>query len=529
MKYNITSFFIIISIQMAIAQPELDIKPNRIVFEDLFNRLDHAYLINKGNQTLTIDSVQFKETLYLIDYANNEEPPFTIAPDDSVRMSVVLSNFQMVSISDTSDTIYVYNNGISNPEPLRVKIDFFEDEYGNFTGTVTDSITPLQNSTLYFFYGGIYLLDTAFTDLNGNYNISLPEGDYSIAAEKEGYYVQFHDSTYDPYFARIEDLDSGQVINVNFNMLSIEDTNYSVSGTVMDSVNGTPIDKGIIIVRKGKHVPIGKPGASFLEDTLNTFAGFIRPDGSYKVFIARQDTFYLQAYTNYFLPGYYNDEGIASVYWQNADSLLIDSVIINKDVFLLRDSSYGAGSIAGSINILTEGAQSDFEGITLLAKSIETGALYSYNFGKEDGAYRVYNLPYGTYELIGQKIGWENATSQHVTIDPVNTQINNITITFTLTNVDDELPIPDNIILNQNYPNPFNPLTTISFYIPRQVFVELKISNILGQTIALLVNDDLSAGNYKIKFDASNLASGIYLYSLRAGKFIQSNKMLLLK
>ena len=82
MKYNIISFFIILSFQLAIAQPELDIKPNQIAFEDLFNRLDHAYLINKGDQTLTIDSVQFKESFYIIDYNNNEEPPFTIEPDD---------------------------------------------------------------------------------------------------------------------------------------------------------------------------------------------------------------------------------------------------------------------------------------------------------------------------------------------------------------------------------------------------------------------------------------------------------------
>ncbi|RKY94570.1 MAG: hypothetical protein DRQ01_02035 [Ignavibacteriae bacterium] len=529
MNCKIISFLIIISFPVAYAQPELDIKPNRIEFKDLFNRLDHAYLINKGNETLTIDSLQFKESLYLIDYDNNEEPPFSIAPNDSVKMSVILSGFQIITISDTSDTIYVYNDGINSPEPLRVKIDFFEDEYGDFTGTVTDSITLLENANVYFFYNGIYLLDTATTDVNGNYSATLPEGDYTIATEMSGYYVQFHDSTYDPYFAKIEELDSGEVITINFNMLEIEDTNFSVSGSIFDSLNGTPMDKGIIIVRRGKHVPTMKPGASLLLDTLNAFAGLIRPDGSFKVFVQQQNYYYLQAYTNYFLPGYYNDEGVASVYWQNADSLLINNVIIDKNVFLLRDSSYGAGSIAGSINIQKEGTQSDLEGITLLARSVDNGALYSYNFGKEDGAYRVSNLPFGTYELIGQKIGFDNAISQVVTIDPFNTQIINITITFTPTDVNDELPLPDNIILHQNYPNPFNPSTTISFYIPQEDFVELKISNILGETITILIKNNLSAGNYNIQFDASNFASGIYFYTLRAGKFIQTNKMLLLK
>jgi hypothetical protein len=529
MNIKFLSIYLLVLTGLAIAQPELDIKPNKIVFEDLFNRFDYAYLINKGDQILSMDSLNFKKEIYLIDFENNLELPFTINPDDSVRMNVTLSGFYHVTLSDTSDTIYVFNDGISSPEPLRVKIDFFEDEYGDFAGTVTDSITLLENANVYFFYNGIYLLDTATTDVNGNYTTTLPTGSYSIACEKDGYYVVFHDSTYDPFFAKIENLDSGEVKTINFNMLEIKDTSYSVSGIVSDSINGNPMPNGVIIVRKGKHVPTMKQGQTLLEDTLNAFAGLIQPDGSYKVFVQQQDTFYLQAYTNYFLPGYYNDEGIASVYWQNADSLLIDSMIVNKDVFLLRDSSYGAGSIAGSINIQTEGAQSDFEGITLLARSIDNGALYSYNFGKEDGAYRVSNLPYGTYELIGQKIGLENAISEIVTIDPFNNQINNIIITFLTTDVNDELPLPDNIVLHQNYPNPFNPTTTISFYIPQEDFVELKISNILGETVTVLIKNNLSAGNYNAQFDASNFASGIYFYTLRAGKFIQTNKMLLLK
>jgi hypothetical protein len=529
MNIKLLSIFLLVQTGLAVGQPELDIKPNKIEFEDLFNRFDYAYLINKGNQTLTIDSLNFKENIYLVDFENNLELPFTINPDDSVRMNVTLSGFYHVTLSDTSDTIYVFNDGINSPELLRVKIDFFEDEYGDFTGTVTDSITPLVNANVYFFYGGIYLLDTAGTDINGNYTVTLPEGDYTIAAEKEGYYVQFHDSTYDPYFAKIERLDSGEVKTISFNMLEIIDTNLSVSGTVFDSSGGTVMEKGIVIVRKGKHVGTMKQGQSLLEDTLSAFAGLIQPDGSFKVFVQLDNYYFLQAYTNYFLPGYYNDEGIASVYWQNADSLLISNGVIDKNVFLLRDSSYGAGSIGGTINFITSNFQNDYEGITLLARSVDNGALYSYNFGKEDGAYRVYNLPYGTYQLIGQKIGLENAISQVVTIDPFNTQINNITITFSPTNVNNELPLPDNIVLHQNYPNPFNPVTTISFNIPQEDFVELKISNILGETITVLINSNLSAGNYNIQFDASNFASGIYFYTLHAGEFIQTNKMLLLK
>jgi hypothetical protein len=529
MHRNIFFIIILIFSRFTLAQPELDIKPNRIEFEDLFSRFDKAYLINKGDQVLTIDSLNYKDNIYLIEFENNLQLPFTIIPDDSVTMNVTLSGFYNVTLSDTSDTIYVFNDGINSPEPLRVKIDFFEDEFGDFTGTVVDSITPLENANLYFFYSGLYLLDTAFTDLNGNYSINLPEGEYTIAAEKQGYYVQFYDSTYDPYFAKIEELDSGEVKTINFNLLEIADTNLSVSGSVFDSINGNPMPFGLVIIRRGTHVPSLKPMQSLLDDTLNAFGGLIQPDGSFKVFVQVDNYYFLQAYTNYFLPGYYNDEGIASVYWQNADSLLIDSAILNKDVFLLRDSSYGAGSIAGSINIQTERVQSDFEGITLLARSTENGALYSYNFGKEDGAFKVSNIPYGTYELIGQKIGLEDAISEIVTIDPINNQINNIIITFSTTDVLNESILPGDFRLYPNYPNPFNPSTTISFFLPQADNVELRIMNILGETIAVLINDNLTAGNYEVQFDASNLSSGIYFYTLRAGNFVQTNKMVLLK
>ena len=106
----------------------------KIEFEDLFNRFDKTYLINKGDALLTIDSLSFNESYYIIDFEDNRQLPFTIVPDDSIEMNVTLSGFYHITVSDTSDTIYVYNDGINNPEPLRVKIDFFDDEYGDFNG-----------------------------------------------------------------------------------------------------------------------------------------------------------------------------------------------------------------------------------------------------------------------------------------------------------------------------------------------------------------------------------------------------------
>ena len=86
-----------------------------------------------------------------------------------------------------------------------------------------------------------------------------------------------------------------------------------------------------------------------------------------------------------------------------------------------------------------------------------------------------------------------------------------------------------NFRLYQNYPNPFNPVTSISFSLPKRSFVTLKVYNIIGKEISTLVNGIKQTGNYKVKFNSSELPSGIYIYKLTADKFINSKKMILLK
>ncbi len=89
--------------------------------------------------------------------------------------------------------------------------------------------------------------------------------------------------------------------------------------------------------------------------------------------------------------------------------------------------------------------------------------------------------------------------------------------------------IPESFILQQNYPNPFNPTTTISYAIPNSGFVELKIYDMLGSEVAVLVNKEQLLGNYKVEFNASTLSSGIYFYKLQSGNFSITKKLILLK
>jgi hypothetical protein len=89
--------------------------------------------------------------------------------------------------------------------------------------------------------------------------------------------------------------------------------------------------------------------------------------------------------------------------------------------------------------------------------------------------------------------------------------------------------IPEKFVLNQNYPNPFNPTTTIEFYLPKQSQVMLNVFNTLGQQVKSLINEDLSSGKHSVRFDASGLSSGVYLYRFQTNNFHVIKKMILAK
>lgn len=90
--------------------------------------------------------------------------------------------------------------------------------------------------------------------------------------------------------------------------------------------------------------------------------------------------------------------------------------------------------------------------------------------------------------------------------------------------------VPDKFYLYQNYPNPFNPVTVIRYTLSGNRFVTLKVFDILGNEVDILINEKKEAGIYSVQFDGSNLSSGVYLYRLNAdGNIIDTKRMVLLK
>jgi len=92
-----------------------------------------------------------------------------------------------------------------------------------------------------------------------------------------------------------------------------------------------------------------------------------------------------------------------------------------------------------------------------------------------------------------------------------------------------ETSIATQFELYQNYPNPFNPTTTIRYQIPERSFVTLRVFDVLGNEVVSLLNEEKEAGSYESTFDAEGLSSGIYFYQMKAGKYIETKKMIMMK
>lgn len=131
------------------------------------------------------------------------------------------------------------------------------------------------------------------------------------------------------------------------------------------------------------------------------------------------------------------------------------------------------------------------------------------------------NYPFGEYKFV---VSFNNKSYEH--------KFNIVQFT----DLEFENNIPSEFILFQNYPNPFNPNTVISYQLSELSKVSLKIYDILGNEIAVLVNEEKEAGNYQVNFDASKLTSGVYYYTIRAipsassiHGFVKTKKMLIVK
>ncbi len=171
------------------------------------------------------------------------------------------------------------------------------------------------------------------------------------------------------------------------------------------------------------------------------------------------------------------------------------------------------------VNAITDQVVGSFDNITYNKTNLEKYANIDYEVdcsGIIPGDYylRLVTNVNGNANYALANIISDNTTLAKKNFNKVNFTGSEIPITYELSN---------------NFPNPFNPSTTIRYQIPQDGIVTLKIYDILGSEVATLVNEEKLAGKYEVNFNASSLASGVYIYKIQAGSFVNSKKMILLK
>ncbi|MBN1300513.1 MAG: T9SS type A sorting domain-containing protein, partial [Melioribacteraceae bacterium] len=222
----------------------------------------------------------------------------------------------------------------------------------------------------------------------------------------------------------------------------------------------------------------------------------------------------------------------------------------NNDIPTWNDTPGTVGAIVGTSWISTNGA-----GTIVLSAGTQTpagavGGAGEYDFGiwvikKSDGSQEVrYRLTNGSGYMFQGTVVEENPvattfnslnialnSSTATSMDLIDVHVDQIALDDVPTGIksDEKSGVPTQYALDQNYPNPFNPSTTIEFALPKSGDVNLVVYDILGRVVTKLVSGTLNAGYYKVNFDASNLASGIYFYSITAGDFQSVKKLMLLK
>lgn len=495
-----------------LAQPSLDVFPKEIRFHNEFERYAKLSFFNNSNSIIHIDSVRYAFNRYFIRFNKDSEIAPQIMPHDNVEMDLVLCSSAQVPQGGAQDSIMVYSNG--NPSVLKISVscDFFrpDSSWGMIKGTI--DLPPPQHSSIYFFYKGRYIIDSAFAGQMGKFSRSLPVGDYLVAAISDSTYLTFYPNTTNIAEAQMIHLGRDLAVPIYIKPIPIIKSSYSFNGTVLDSASGLPSKKGIVIVKTGTHTPVTTSKIS-VADSITTFTYLISGDGYYYAqALPKQGYYFAQAFSEYFLPSYYNKLSSPALFWQQADSVNILNPTDNINITVVRDSAYGAGVISGSVanyKTIVGGPVSD---AVVFAKSKFNNHVYVAGRSNSAGEFTVNDIPYGTYSLLIQRFGYPDVDSQIFTIDSMNTVFANVKILFP--SLINDAVQDKNYLLLSNYPNPFNASTVISYSVPQNSMVEVTVYSSIGEKITELFKGNQSAGTHKLFFNASNLASGVYFIKL---------------
>jgi hypothetical protein len=367
---------------------------------------------------------------------------------------------------------------------------------------------------------------TGITDSTGAYRARvIANQNYVALASKEAYLPQYYN-----HKATVETADiiafGGDTTGIDFNLAARPVPNNSISGLVKDSAGvGVPARIALFPVHHGMPGPSAR--RYFHTDSLGNYTITALPEGQY---------FVLAIPFSGYAPGFYKLNSCGVFRLQDADTVSVVGNVTGVDICVAGVQNNGLTIIRGNVrtsgNIALVGAR-----ITALDAQ---GQVAGIGITDASGAYVINAVAPGVVTVVADCEGYV-AGQTYATVVANSYTLNNVNVTLipaTPTSVSTTGDVPRTFALAQNYPNPFNPTTNISYALPVQSVVTLKIYNVLGQEVATLYNGVAAAGSYNVVWNGRDnsgrtVASGVYMYKLQANagstEFSQVRKMLLMK
>lgn len=315
------------------------------------------------------------------------------------------------------------------------------------------------------------------------------------------------------------DIVTYDLIKCTINGITYGDSLRSISGNIKFADNNQPATNGYV-----KAIKLNTANGNIT--TLDSAQ--IGINGSYSLTHLPLDSCDIVAYPNSenqsdFVPTFYP----STLSWQLAVKVYTGNNPEKVNVRVYRkDKMLGTYSISGLVSAQANSI-SGISGATVYIK--QGNILRDYCITNALGNFSITNLPSGDYQVIADRLGYigaqQNAVITISNQDNINFSLIPLFVGIHL--ISDILPVKFN--LYQNYPNPFNPVTNIKFDVPKSSFVTIKIYNVLGKEVAVLLNEIKSAGSYAIDFDASHISSGVYFYRIETESFSETKRMMILK
>lgn len=403
---------------------------------------------------------------------------------------------------------------------------FQEEKYFILSGTVNDTAgNPAQAriQVLVLGRGSFHSrVIPAATDSEGKYSARVRMNDSIVvfAMPRDRNYLPEFFNNKKEFMEADRIFVTNNVSDINFVLESKPVYNNSIAGKVSDR-DGKGVVSSITAFRLKSQ---GQPNyrKTVLTDSAGTYTFSNLQPGKYIL---------LALPSGEYLPAFFRYDSTSTLRWKEADSIEITSTasVSNINFYVNPRPDSGFASIAGKV---TDNSGAGVNGAFVYVVD-ENSQTIAYTSTNSEGKFKLSDLAPGRYSVVTDKVDYTGGTAPTVDLDYQNPALGNLSLSLsagTATAVNEQHNnIIKNYSLSQNYPNPFNPATTIRYEVPQASFVSLKVYNLIGQEVAVLVNDMKQPGSYTIRFNASNLSSGIYLYKLSSGKNIITKKMVILK